>query len=143
MPKVKVERIIKADCEKIFRMVTDFENLPARFPQFFKSIKVISREGNTVMTEDVSVMGGREMSQTVKHVFSPPNIDDVYIISGDARDSHIITTYERISEGTKIIVDGDIKLAGKLKLVGFMAKGKIENGINQVIDEFARIAESS
>jgi carbon monoxide dehydrogenase subunit G len=142
MPRVKVERIIKGECEKIFRMVTDFENLPNKFPQFFKSVKIVSKDGNSITTEDVSIMGGREMHQTVKHIFSPPNTDEVYILSGDAKDSHIVTTYEKTKDGTKITVDGDIKLAGKLKLVGFMAKGKIENGISQVIEEFARVAEN-
>jgi len=42
-----------------------------------------------------------------------------------------------------VIVDGDFKLAGKLKLVGFIAKGKIEKGIEDVIDEFAKVAENS
>lgn len=143
MPKVKVERIIKADREKIFNMVTDFENLPNKFPQFFKSVKIISRDGNTVTTEDHSVLGGREMHQNTKHILTSPQIDEVYILSGDAKDSHIITTYESIPEGTKVVMDGDFKLAGKLKLVGFMAKGKIENGIDQVLDEFARVVESS
>ncbi len=36
----------------------------------------------------------------------------------------------------------DIKRSEKLKLVGFMTKGKIENEINQVMDEFAKIVES-
>ena len=142
MPKVKVERTIKANPEKIFSMVTDFENLSDKFPQFFKSVKVVSREGNTITTEDHSVLGGREMHQITKHILTPHQIDEVYILSGDAKCSHIVTTYQAIPEGTKVIVDGDFKLAGKLKLVGFMAKGKIENGINQVIDEFAKVAES-
>jgi ribosome-associated toxin RatA of RatAB toxin-antitoxin module len=143
MPKVKVERVINGECEKIFGMVTDFENLPNKFPQFFKSVKIVSKDGNSITTEDVSVMGGREMHQTVKHILSPPSIDEVYILSGDAKDSHIVTTYEKTKNGTtKITVDGDIKLAGKLRLVGFMAKGKIENGINQVIEEFAKVAEN-
>ncbi|MDE2588605.1 MAG: hypothetical protein KGL95_02920, partial [Patescibacteria group bacterium] len=72
MPKIKVEKTIKADREKIFNMVTDFESLPSKFPQFFKSVKIISREGNTVTTEDHAVMAGREVHQTTKHVLTPP-----------------------------------------------------------------------
>ncbi len=143
MPKVKVEKIIKTNREKIFNMVTDFENLPVKFPQFFKSVKVISREGNTITTEDLAVMAGREVSQTTKHILTPPEIDDVYLLSGDAKDSHIVTKYESVPEGTKVTVEGDFKLAGKLKLVGFMAKGKIEKGIEEVMQEFAKVAESS
>lgn len=143
MPKVKVEKIIKAKRENLFNLVTDFENLPQRFPQFFKSVKVISREGNTVTTEEHVMMAGREMHQTAKHILTAAEIDDVHILSGDAKDSHIVTKYENIPEGTKITVEGDFKLAGKLKLVGFMAKGKIEKGIEEVMQEFARVAESS
>lgn len=143
MPKVKVEKIIKADCDKVFKMVTDFENLPKRFPQFFKSVKVLSVEGSTVTTEDRAVMAGREVHQTVKHVLTPPQSDEVYMLSGDAKDSRILTRYESVPEGTKVTVEGDFKLAGKLKLVGFMAKGKIERGIEDVIDEFAKVAEST
>ncbi|HXX05695.1 MAG TPA: SRPBCC family protein [Candidatus Bathyarchaeia archaeon] len=142
MPKVKVEKIIKANREKIFNLVTDFENLPQRFPQFFKSVKVVSREGNVITTEDHAVMAGREMQQTAKHILTPPEIDEVHLLSGDAKDSHIVTKYENVPEGTKITVEGDFKLAGKLKLVGFMAKGKIEKGIEQVMQEFAKVAES-
>lgn len=142
MPKVKVEKIIKADRERVFNMVTDFENLPKRFPQFFKSVKVLSREGSTVTTEDQVVMAGREVHQTVRHVLTPPQLDEVYMLSGDAKNSHVVTRYETAPEGTKVIVDGDFKLAGKLKLVGFMAKGKIEKGIEDVIDEFAKVAEA-
>ncbi|HJT09935.1 MAG TPA: SRPBCC family protein [Candidatus Nitrosotalea sp.] len=143
MPKIKVEKTIKANREKIFAMVTDFESLPNKFPQFFKSVKIISREGNTVTTEDHAVMAGREVHQTTKHVLTPPEIDDVQLLSGDAKDSHIVTTYITIPEGTKVTVEGDFKLAGKLKLVGFMAKGKIEKSIEEVIDQFGKVAENS
>src|SRR5574337_35762 len=125
MPKVRVEKIIKADRERVFNMVTDFENLPKRFPQFFKSVKILSREGNTVTTEDQAVMAGREIHQTVRHVLTPPQLDEVYMLSGDAKNSHVVTRYEAVPEGTKVIVDGDFKLAGKLKLVGFMTQRKI------------------
>ncbi|HJU14136.1 MAG TPA: SRPBCC family protein [Candidatus Nitrosotalea sp.] len=143
MPKIKVEKTIKADREKIFSMVTDFENLPNTFPQFFKSIKIVSREGNTVTTEDDAMMAGREVRQTAKHILTPPAVDEVYLLSGDAKDSHIITRYDSVPEGTKVTVEGDFKLQGKLKLVGFMAKGKIEKSIEEVIDQFGKVAEGS
>ena len=143
MPKIKLEKIIKADRGKIFNIVTDFENLPSRFPQFFKSVKVVSKEGNVITTEDHAVMAGREVQQTTKHILTPPEIDEVFLLSGDAKDSHIVTKYESIPDGTKITVEGDFKLAGKLKLVGFMAKGKIEKGLDEVMQEFAKVAENS
>ena len=143
MPKVKVEKIIKADKDKVFFTITDFENLPSKLPQIFKSIKIISRDGNSIITEEFVRMAGRDITQKVKHVIQPTEKHEVFILEGDAKGSHIVETYEQTSEGTKIIVEGDFKLAGKLNLLGFLAKLKIEQGINEVMDEFANLLSPS
>ena len=139
MPKVKVERIIKAKKDKVFSILTDFENLPSNLPQIFKSVKVISREGNSLITEEFVKMTGRDIVQKVKHVIQPTKKHEVFILEGDAKDSHIVESYEETSEGTKIIVEGDFKLAEKLNLLSFFAKREIEKNINKVMDEFAKI----
>ena len=139
MPKVKVEKIIKADKDKVFFAITDFENLPSKLPQLFKSIKIISRKDNSVITEEFVRMAGRDITQKVKHVLQPTDKHEVFILEGDAKGSHIVETYEETSEGTKIIVEGDFTLAGKLNLLGFLAKLKIVKNINKVMDEFAEI----
>jgi coenzyme Q-binding protein COQ10 len=84
-------------------------------------------------------MAGRDITQKVKHVLQPTDEHEVFILEGDAKGSYIVETYEKTSEGTKIIVEGDFKLAGKLNLLGFLAKLKIEQSINEVMDEFAEI----
>ena len=139
MPKVKVEKIIKAEKDKVFSTMTDFENLPTILPQIFKSIKIISREDNSLVTEEFVKMAGRDITQKVKHVIQPTEKHEVFILEGDAKGSHIVESYEETSEGTKIIVEGDFKLVEPLNLLGFFAKGKIEKSINEVIDEFAKI----
>ena len=139
VPKVKVEKIIKAEKDKVFSTMTDFENLPTILPQIFKSVKIISREGNSLITNEFVKMAGREITQKVKHVIQPTVKHEVFILEGDAKGSHIVESYEETSEGTKIIVEGDFRLAGNLNLLGFFAKGKIEKSINEVMDEFAKI----
>jgi len=139
MPKVKVEKIIKADKDKVFFTITDFENLPSRLPQIFKSIKIISRKDNSIITEEFVRMAGRDITQKVKHVLQPTDKHEVFILEGDAKGSHIVETYEETSKGTKIIVEGDFTLTGKLNLLGFLAKLKIEQSIHEVMDEFAEI----
>jgi len=86
-------------------------------------------------------MAGRDITQKTKHILIPPERHEVFILDGDAKDSHVIETYESISDGTKVTVDGDFNLAGKLKLVGFLAKGKIEKSIGEVMDALAKIVE--
>ena len=136
MPKVRVEKIIKAEKDRVFSIITDFENLPSKLPQIFKSIKIISRDGNSIITEEFVRMAGRDITQKVKHVIQPTEKHEVFILEGDAKGSHIVETYEKTSGGTKIIVDGDFKLAGKLGLLGFIAKMKIEQNISEIMDEF-------
>jgi len=139
VPKVKVEKIIKAKKDKVFSTMTDFENLPSKLPQIFKSVKIISRDGNSIITEEFVKMAGRDITQKVKHVIQPTEKHEVFILEGDAKGSHIVESYEETSEGTKITVEGDFKLAGNLNLFGFFAKMKIEKSINEVMDEFAKI----
>ena len=139
MPKVKVEKIIKAEKDKVFSTMTDFENLPSKLPQIFKSVKIISRKGNSLVTKEFVKMAGRDITQKVKHVIQPTEKHEVFILEGDAKGSHIVESYEETSGGTKIIVEGDFKLTDKMNLLGFLAKGKIEKSINEVMDEFAKI----
>lgn len=139
MPKIKVEKVLKAERDKVFSTMTDFENLPSKLPQIFKSVKVVSREGGSVVTEESARMTGRDITQKVRHVVKPPETHESFILEGDTKDSHIVERYEAVSEGTKITIEGDFKLAGKLKLLGFLAKGKIEKSINEVMDEFSKI----
>ena len=139
MPKVIVEKILKAERDEVFGTMTDFENLPSKLPKIFKSVKVVSRKGNSVVTKEFVRMAGRDVTQKVKHVIKTPERHEVFILEGDAKDSHIIEKYEEVDDRTKITVEGDFKLAGKLKILGFFAKGKIEKGINEVIDEFDKI----
>lgn len=141
MPKVNVEKIMKADRGKVFSTVTDFENLPSKLPSYFKAMKVVSKQGDSIIIEESIRMAGRDITQTAKHILRPPEKHEVFIMDGDAKDSHIVETYESTADGTKITIDGDFKLAGKLKLVGFLAAGKIKSSIEEVMNEFARIVE--
>ncbi|MCH7969052.1 MAG: SRPBCC family protein [Thaumarchaeota archaeon] len=138
---MKVTKIIKAERSKVFNTITDFENLPNSLPEFFNSIKIVSKEGNVTIIEESIKMAGRDITQTTKHILTPPEKHEVLVMTGDAKGSHIVETYENVSEGTKVTVDGDFKLSGKLKLVGFIAKRKIEKNINEVMDAIAKIVE--
>lgn len=138
---MKVTKIIKAERSKVFNTITDFENLPNRLPEFFNSIKIVNKEGNVTIIEESVKVAGRDITQTTKHILTPPEKHEVLVMTGDAKGSHVIETYENVSEGTKVTVDGDFKLSGKLKLVGFVAKRKIEKNINEVMDALAKIVE--
>ena len=94
------------------------------------------------IVEEHVMLAGRELVMMTKHVTTTPELHEVFVIGGDAKGSHIVERYEIIPEGTKITVNADLKLHGKLKLAAFFGKSKIKNDYVKIMDEFAKIAES-
>ena len=154
MPKFSFEKIIKAERKKVFDTAANFEEFEKTLPKYFPSIRVRSVQtkgfiqkmgrfltGDTAVVEEHIRLAGKEIVMMTKHVTKYPEIHEVFVIGGDAKGSHIIERYESIPEGTKIIVEADFKLQGKLKIVGFIGKNKIKEGFSKIMDEFAKIAE--
>ena len=50
--------------------------------------------------------------------------------------------YEIDGEKTKITINVDFVLSGRLKLLAALAKGKIKQSMNAVMDEFVNYAKS-
>ena len=142
MPKFNFEKIIKAERNKVFEIVANYEGFQKTLPQYFPSIRIRSVRGDTAVVEEHVRLSGREIVMMTKHVTKYPEIHEVFVIGGDAKGSHVVEHYQSIPEGTKITVNADIKLQGKLKIAGFFAKNKIKNGFTKIMDEFAKIAEN-
>ncbi len=141
MPKFSFEKIINADRNKVFDTTANFQKFEKTLPKYFPSIRVRSVRGDTAVVEEHIRLAGKEIVMMTKHVTKYPEIHEVFVIGGDAKGSHIIERYESIPEGTKIIVEADFKLQGKLKIVGFLGKNKIKERFSKIMDEFAIIAE--
>ena len=77
-----------------------------------------------------------------KHVTDEPVLHDVYIIGGDAKGSHIQEQFIETPEGTKILVDVDLKLKGKMKLGGMFSKNRYQENYEEILDNFIKIAEN-
>ena len=141
MPKINFIKIIKADREKVFEISANFKDFQKTLPQYFPSIRVRSERDDVAIVEEHVMLAGKELVMMTKHVTKYPELHEVFVIGGDAKGSHILEKYEKVPEGTKITVEVDLKLQGKLKIVGFFGKGKIKKGFSKIMDEFAKIAE--
>jgi len=141
LPKFNFEKIIKAERNKVFEITANYKDFQKILPQYFPSIRVRSVRGDTAVVEEHVSLSGREIIMMTKHITKYPEIHEVFVIGGDAKGSHVVERYQSIPEGTKITVQADIKLQGKLKILGFFAKNKIKNGFTKIMDEFAKIAE--
>ncbi len=142
MTKINFEKIIKAKRDKVFDILTNFEEIQNILHVFFHSIIGRSVIENVAVVEEHVKLSGKELVIMAKHVTQYPEVHEVFVIGGDAKGSHIIERFENIEEGTKITVDGDIKLKASLRITGFFSKEKITTGFSKIIDGFAKIAET-
>jgi coenzyme Q-binding protein COQ10 len=110
-------------------------------PQYFPSVRVRSVRENVAIVEEHLRLGTRELVMTTKHITKYPEVHEVFVIGGDAKGTHIVEKYENATDGTKLVVDADIKLSGVSALAGIFAKKKIATEFGRMIDEFAKIVE--
>jgi coenzyme Q-binding protein COQ10 len=87
-------------------------------------------------------LGDLELLIMAKHVTREPILHEVFVIGGDAKGSYIKQQFIKVSEGTKIIVDVDLKLKGKMKISNMFGKNKFEQDYSKILDDFAKIAEN-
>ena len=93
------------------------------------------------MVEEHLILGGKELLIMAKHVTTEPVLHEVFVIGGDAKGSYIKEQFVKLSEGTKVIVDVDLKLKGKMKLSSLFGKNKLEQEYGIILDDFVKIAE--
>ena len=142
MTKINFEKVIKAERNKVFDITANYEQFQKTLPEYFPSVNIRSTRGNTAVIEQHIRIAGRELVMMTKHVTQYPKVHEVFVIGGDAKGSHILERYESIQEGTKITVDVNLKLKGRLKLLAFFRKDKLKKSFTKIIDEFAKIAEN-
>ena len=143
MPKFSFTKIVNVDRDKIFNVITDFENLAKIFPKYFKSLKIISKSGNITKLEEELEFLGKKLNVTVDHIVEEPDTHTVIMLAGPGKNTKFEEMFEKMPEGTKITIDVDLVLNGKFKVMGFFAKKQIKNKMSQALDEFAEVAKNN
>ena len=141
MPKFSLEKIVGAKKETVFNVLSNYENYQKLIPQHFPSVRVRSVRGNVSVVEEHLNLGDKELVVMAKHVTKEPVLHEIFIIGGDAKGSYIKQQFIEIPEGTKIIVDVDLKL-GKIKMANMFRKNNLEENYSKILDDFAKIAEN-
>ena len=125
----------------IFKISTDVENFHNVKPEYFKSLKIIQNSSNEkIVLESIDFLG-RKIEIKTKHVIIPPNLHEVFILTGPAKGTSFIEKYESSPTGTDISISVDLKLNGFLKLIPFL-KLLLFKKMNSVMSEFIVCAES-
>ena len=142
MSKFSLEKTVNAKRETVFEILSNYKNYQKLMPQHFPSVRVRSVRGNVSVVEEYMNLGDRELLIMAKHVTTEPVLHEVFVIGGDAKGSHIKQQFIQISQGTRIIVDVDFKLKGKMKMSSIFGKNKIEEDYTKILDDFVKIAEN-
>ena len=142
MPKFSLEKTVHAKRETVYEILSNYENYQKLVPQYFPSVRVRSVRENISVVEEHMNLGDKELVIMAKHVTEKPVLHEVFVIGGDAKGSRIKQQFIEISEGTKIIVDVDLKLKGKMKMSNMFGKNKFEEDYSKILDDFIKIAEN-
>ncbi len=142
MTKFSLEKIVYAIREIVYEKLSNYENYQKLIPQHFPSVRVRSVRGNISVVEEHMNLGDLELVIMAKHVTTEPVLHEVFVIGGDIKGSYIKQQFIEVSEGTKIIVDVDLKLKGKMKMSKMFGKNKFEQDYAKILDDFAKIAEN-
>jgi len=140
LPKFSLEKTVNAKRETVYEILSNYENYQKLVPQHFPFVRVRSVRGNVSVVEEHMNFGDRELLIMAKHVTEEPVLHEVFIIGGDAKGSHIKQQFIKVLEGTKIIVDVDLKFKGKMKISSMFGKNKFEENYTKILDDFIKIA---
>ena len=140
--KFTIKKTAKTKRETLFKILSDYENYQKLIPQHFPSVRVRSVRDNVSVVEEHLNLGGKELVVMAKHVAQEPVLHEVFVIGGDAKGSHIKQQLLEHPSGTKMIVDVDFKLKGKMRIAGLFGKIKFEEDYGKIIDDFIKIAEN-
>jgi len=77
-----------------------------------------------------------------KHVATPSVLHEVYVIGGKSRGSYIRQEFIEIPEGTKILVDANLKLTGNMRIPKLLDSSKLSKNYSSLMDDFAKICEN-
>jgi carbon monoxide dehydrogenase subunit G len=141
---LKKSWVIKAPREEIYRIMSDFENMPKYFPKVAQSLQILKRDGNNLTIEAKAKTFGRIISVQMETQLRPPigYVSDNKSAIGTS--GHEEFLMEESPEGTKINYSYDIELKNPIFrifggfLIGWYAMRFWEHA---VIDKLKKMLE--
>jgi coenzyme Q-binding protein COQ10 len=142
LPRFSLEKIVNKDRNTVFEIFSNFENYQKIIPQHYPSVRVRSMRGNVSVVEEHLILGGVELLIMAKHVLQKPILHEIFVIGGDAKGSKIKQEFIELENGTKILVDVDLKFKGKMKISAMFGKNDFKRDYETILDDFVKITET-
>jgi ribosome-associated toxin RatA of RatAB toxin-antitoxin module len=142
LPQFSLEKIVNAKRESVFEIFSNFENYQRIIPQHYPSVRVRSMRGDVSVVEEHLILGEMELLIMAKHVSQKPILHEIIVIGGDAKGSKIKQEFIEFENGTKVLVDVDLKFKGKMKFTVMFGKNDFKQDYDRILDDFVKLAEN-
>ena len=110
---------LPSTCEDLFKIITNFEDLPNFAPVQLKQIKIISTKNNFITTEETfffsSLIKKQIIQKTFHEIISGKKLKSK-IIEGPAKGTSVELILEQVNSGTQITISIDLKLKLYLRI---------------------------
>jgi len=137
-----LEKIIHAKRKDVFKIFSNYEDYEKLIPRYFPSTRIRSVRGNTAVVEEHLKLGDLELVLMSKHVATPFVLHEVYVIGGKSKGSYIKQEFVEIPEGTKILIDVDLKLTGLMKIPKVLDKSKLIENYSNLLNDLTILCEN-
>ena len=141
MVSISLTETVKAPPEKVFSFLSDFEKAP-QYSSYWKSVKLVEREGNSATYETVAEAEGRKMKAVTKITSLSNQRLDAETVDGDGKGTRMSFMLASVPEGSQLTLQGEIVLPAFAKLLGGIVKGRIESGMKQELSVIKKVLES-
>ena len=119
MKKILLKKswIIKAPREEVYKIMSDFENMPKYFPKVAESLRILKKDGDNLTIEAEAKTFGRTFSVQMETELRPPigYVSDNKSEIGTS--GHEEFLMEEIPEGTKINYTYEVTLKNPILAV--------------------------
>ena len=136
---------LPAQPNQLMKLTEDYENLPKYLPDQLKSVRIIEKNETETKTEETIVFSTlikKEIIQQALHRKISDNKLNTEIISGPAKGTMIYTIFETNNSGSKIIIETDLKLILKAKILLPLIKKFYKTALTAVFYKMNNMIES-
>ena len=139
MTKITFEKIVNSPPDKVFDIISNFENYEKLFPDYYPSIRIKSvRDESSLVVEHLK-LHDKEFVIMAKHFNDPPHKHEMRVVGGDIKGSYIIEKIIPFELETKIIVEAEINTGKRFSI---LKNVNYEKALENLYDEVVTVIES-
>ena len=124
------------DPEKLMSFITDFERYQTFFPNQIKEVKILERQNNEIITEEIiifSTLIKRPFVQKSRHKIISDKELFTEILEGPAKGSTVKIICNKNNQGSEAKFDADLKLSLKAKFLAPFIKKLYKRYLTAII----------